>query len=86
MSNPQVHSRLISLDNPEAFPLDFHATVSGQTPEEIRQLALEEARDFYGPSLEHTGVHVLSTHVEYDAEAEPHGTYRATVVFRQVTD
>ncbi|WP_157254287.1 hypothetical protein [Nonomuraea typhae] len=87
MSASQVHSYLIFLDSPEAFPLDFHATVSGRTPEEIRQLALDKARDFYGPTLEDTGVHVLSTHVMAVPDSETHrGAYQATIVFRQVTD
>ncbi|MGV9310340.1 hypothetical protein ACWENQ_40920 [Nonomuraea sp. NPDC004354] len=51
-----------------------------------RYLALDEARNFYGPTLDHTGVHVLSTHVVSDPDAERHGSYRATIVFRQVTD
>ncbi|MEO3874977.1 hypothetical protein ABGB18_39840 [Nonomuraea sp. B12E4] len=86
MSEPQIHSRLVWLSSPESFPLDFHATVSGRTPEEIRSLALAEARAFYGPTLEGTGVHVLSTRVEPDPDAEKPGYYRATIVFRQVTD
>ncbi|MEV0199070.1 hypothetical protein [Nonomuraea sp. NPDC050691] len=86
MNTPQVHTRLVMLDDPENFPLDFHATVTGRTPEEIRRRALEEARGFYGPTLENTGVHILGTHVELDADAGPHGAYRATVVFRQVSD
>ncbi|MFI9553700.1 hypothetical protein [Nonomuraea endophytica] len=86
MNTPQVHSHLVFLDSPEDFPLDFHATVSGRTPEEIRHLALDEARNFYGPTLETTGVHVLSTHVVSDPDAAMHGVYRATIVFRQVVD
>lgn len=75
----------VMLDDPEQFPLDFHATVSGRTPEEIRTLALAEARAFYGPTLGETGVYVLSTHVVLDEDVVRHG-YRATVVFRQVTE
>lgn len=82
----QIATAFVLLDEPPTFPLDFHATVTGRTPEEIRYLALDEARNFFGPALSETGVYVLSTHVVADPAAEMHGAYQATVVFRQVTD
>ncbi|MEU7745657.1 hypothetical protein [Nonomuraea sp. NPDC049158] len=61
------------------FPLTLRVTVSGTTPDEIREKARTQALDFFGPDSE---LDVISAEAESDTE---HGTgYRAVVVFRRV--
>jgi hypothetical protein len=69
-------------DRPYTFSLDFHVTVMGRTPDEIRTEALGAARDFFGPSAEETGLVVLSADVEMDEQHQ----YKGTVVIRQATE
>jgi hypothetical protein len=61
------------------FPLTLRVTVSGSTPDEIRENARAEAHAFFGPDAE---LDVISA--EAEAEGEHHDRYRATVAFRRV--
>ncbi|MGV9375579.1 hypothetical protein ACWDRB_07185 [Nonomuraea sp. NPDC003707] len=62
-----------------AFPLTLRVTVSGATPDEIREKAVARALSFFGLDAE---LDVISAEAEPDAEAE--GRYHATVLFRKV--
>ncbi|MBT2225360.1 hypothetical protein [Nonomuraea sp. NEAU-A123] len=61
------------------FPLTLRVTVSGATPDEIREKARTQALSFFGPNSE---LDVLSA--EAEADGEHHNRYCATVVFRRV--
>ncbi|MEV4109068.1 hypothetical protein [Nonomuraea sp. NPDC049695] len=61
------------------FPLTLRVTVSGATPEEIRENARAQAHDFFGPDAE---LDVISA--EAESEEEHRNRYRATVCFRRV--
>ncbi|MER6007595.1 hypothetical protein ABT120_54285 [Nonomuraea angiospora] len=61
------------------FPLTLRVTVSGATPDEIREKAVARALSFFGLGAE---LDVISAEAEPDAEAE--GRYRTTVLFRKV--
>ncbi|MFG3438354.1 hypothetical protein ACGF0J_14015 [Nonomuraea sp. NPDC047897] len=61
------------------FPLTLRVTVTGATPDEIREKARVQALTFYGPNTE---LDVISA--EAEAEGEHHNRYRATIVFRRV--
>jgi hypothetical protein len=61
------------------FPLTLRVTVSGATPDEIREAAVAQALAFFGSSTE---LDVISA--EAEPEGEHHSRYRAVVVFRKV--
>ncbi|MEV1175799.1 hypothetical protein [Nonomuraea sp. NPDC049784] len=61
------------------FPLTLRVTVSGATPDEIRENARAQALNFFGPDAE---LDVISADAE--AEGEHHNRYRAAVVFRRI--
>jgi hypothetical protein len=61
------------------FPLTLRVTVTGATPDEIRQSARAQALSFFGPDAE---LDVISAEAESDGEH--HNRYRAIVVFRRV--
>ncbi|TMR12015.1 hypothetical protein ETD86_33930 [Nonomuraea turkmeniaca] len=61
------------------FPLTLRVTVSGATPDEIRENARAQALNFFGPTAE---LDVISAEAESDGEH--HNRYRATVIFRRV--
>ncbi|MEU7855234.1 hypothetical protein [Nonomuraea sp. NPDC049141] len=88
MSERYPHNVHAFLDNPREFPLDFHATITGDSPQDIRSKALLAAHDFYGQAMEETGVYVVSADVvKDDSNIDPLAdAYKATVVFRQVTE
>jgi hypothetical protein len=69
-------------EKPYKFSLDFHVTVTGRTPDQIRTEALDAAHDFFGPSAEETGLVVLSADVVIDEQHQ----YKGTVVIRQATE
>ncbi|MGP3962024.1 hypothetical protein ACTWPT_39155 [Nonomuraea sp. 3N208] len=61
------------------FPLTLRVTVSGATPDEIKENAMAEAHAFFGPGAE---LNVISADAE--SEGEQHHSYRATVAFRRI--
>jgi hypothetical protein len=62
-----------------SFPLTLRITVSGATPDEIRETAVAQALTFFGSGAE---LDVISAEAEPDGEH--HNRYHATVVFRKV--
>ncbi|MFI6600489.1 hypothetical protein ACIBHX_29955 [Nonomuraea sp. NPDC050536] len=62
-----------------SFPLTLRVTVSEATLDEIREKAVTQALQFFGPGAE---LDVISAEAESDEERE--GRYRAHVVFRKV--
>ena len=62
-----------------SFPLTLRITVSGATPDEIRETAVAQALTFFGSGTE---LDVMSAEAEPDGEH--HNRYYATVVFRKV--
>ncbi|TMR08945.1 hypothetical protein ETD86_45565 [Nonomuraea turkmeniaca] len=61
------------------FPLTLRVTVSGATPDEIRENARAQALEFFGPDAE---LDVMSAEAEWTGEHDKH--YRAIVAFRRV--
>ncbi|QYC41766.1 hypothetical protein Nocox_20790 [Nonomuraea coxensis DSM 45129] len=61
------------------FPLTLRVTVSGATPDEIRENARAQALSFFGPTAE---LDVISA--EAQADGEHHNRYHATVIFRRI--
>ncbi|MER6004001.1 hypothetical protein ABT120_35920 [Nonomuraea angiospora] len=61
------------------FPLTLRVTVSGATPDEIRENARAQALNFFGLNAE---LDVISA--EAESEGEHHDRYHATVVFRRI--
>ncbi|MFC4016182.1 hypothetical protein ACFOY2_53860 [Nonomuraea purpurea] len=61
------------------FPLTLRVTVSGATPDEIRENARAQALSFFGLDAE---LDVISA--EAESEEEHHDRYRAIVVFRRI--
>ncbi|MFC4537129.1 hypothetical protein [Sphaerisporangium dianthi] len=62
-----------------SFPLTLRVTVSGATPDELREKARAQALSFFGPSSE---LDIISAEAESDEERPDH--YRAIVKFRRV--
>jgi hypothetical protein len=62
-----------------SFPLTLRVSVSGATPDEIRETAVAQALSFFGPGTE---LDVIAAEAEPDGEH--HNRYHATVVFRRV--
>lgn len=66
--------------DPSPFPLDLHVTVEGRNPHEIRQNALDRARDFFGRSAV---ANLVIAQSMVEVIEDRHGFYKATIVFRQ---
>ncbi|MCA2223623.1 hypothetical protein [Nonomuraea aurantiaca] len=61
------------------FPLTLRVTVSGATPDELREKARTQALAFFGPDAE---LDVISAEAESDPKRG--AGYQAVVVFRRV--